>query len=185
MAGLTSYYAAALFELASEHGVLEECLTQAAYIKEALQTEKGLGVIAHPHLSRVAKRAFIDAILPVETHEDLIGILHMLIAERQENLIDPVLTAFISKGTHQDDKEKVIAHIISATVLKESQVSDLVHVLTIKCNKKVELFTEVDPSLIGGFCVYVNGLVIDCTVKKQLEDLHDTIKKVGSVWLPD
>jgi len=179
MAGLTANYADALFHLAREHGALDEWLAQAALIRDALKDGKGRGAMEHPRMTRADKRSFLSAALPPGIHDDLVGFLHMLIAQRQEKLIVPVLTEFVDRGTRQD--EKMLAHVISAAELKQGQAAALERVLAQKLGRPIELSIEIDPSLIGGLCIYVNGLVIDRTVKKQLGDLRDTIKRGGAV----
>ena len=179
MAGMTARYAAALFELASEHGALDQCLEQAALIRDALKDGKGRSAIEHPRVSGVEKRALLNGFLPPDTHDDLVGFLHILIAERQERRIVPALTAFIERGTRRD--EKVVAYVVSAAELKADQAAALERALAQKLNRRVALSTDIDRSLIGGLHIYVNGLVIDRTVKKQLGDLRDAIKKGGAV----
>jgi len=70
-----------------------------------------------------------------------------------------------------------VAHVISAMELKESQVSALERMLYEKLGKKVKMLLGTDPSIIGGLRVEVDGLLIDRTLKKQLGDLRDAIKK--------
>jgi len=181
MAGLTAYYAAALYELSGEHGTLGECLAQAAALRDALQAGKGRGTMEHPHISGANKRAFLDALLPEDTQEDLIGFLHLLIAERHANLIVPALTAFVDKGRRLDEKRKMVAYVAAAAELKAEQTDALERMLAQKLNRRVDLSVEVDRSLIGGLHIYVNGLVMDRTVKKQLGDLRDAIKRGGAV----
>ena len=179
MAGLTAGYAAALYERASEHGVLDECLEQAASVWNALRAGKARGTIENPRLSGAEKRTFLDSVLPKNLHNDIIGFLHLLLADHREELIVPALTAFLYRGEHRD--EKALAHIFSAMELKQEQASALEHTLSLKLNKKVELSLDTDPSLIGGLCIHVDGYVIDRTVKKQLADLRDAIKRGGAV----
>ena len=179
MAGITAHYATALFDLANEHGALREWLAQAALIRDALKDGKGRSTIEHPRMTGAEKRAFLHTVLPLGVPVDVIGFLHMLIAQRQAALIVPALTEFIDRGTRE--QEPMLAHAISARPLKEGQTAALERLLAQKLGRRVELSAEADPSLIGGLCVYVNGLVIDRTIKKQLSDLRDTIKRGGAV----
>jgi len=179
MAGVTANYADVLFELANDHGALDQWLTQAAAIRDVLRTPKGRGMIEHPRMSGADKRAYLRDVLPAGTHDDMIGFLHMLLSERQEKQIVPALAEFVERGRREG--ETLLAHVVSAAELKEEQTAYLERLLHQKMVRRVELSTEVDPALIGGFCIYVNGLVIDRTVKKQLNDLRDTIKRGGAV----
>ncbi|MCL2812362.1 MAG: ATP synthase F1 subunit delta [Clostridia bacterium] len=179
MAGVTANYADVLFELANDHDALDQWLAQAVAIRDVLQTKKGRSTIEHPRMSGAEKRGFLREVLPADTPEDMIGFLHMLVSERQEKQIVPALAEFVTRGRRED--EKIVAHVVSAVALKEEQTAALEEMLYQKLGRQVELSAEVDPSLIGGFCIYVAGLVIDRTVKKQLNDLRDTIKRGGAV----
>jgi len=176
---MTAGYAAALFEMAGERGALAECLKQAAAIRDVLRGKKERATIEHPRMSGADKRAFLRTVLPADAHADLIGFLHMLIAERQEGLIVPVMEEFVARGTRQD--EKIRAYVISAAELKQDQAAALERMLHSKLGRPVELSVDIDPSLIGGLKIYVNGLAIDRTVKKELGDLRDAIKRGDAV----
>ena len=173
MAGLTAKYAAELFDLATEHGALDECVGQAVSIRDALQAGKG----------RVAgeNHAFWSGVLPENEniHADLLGYFRLLTAKRQESLVLPFLTEFIRRGGGRDGK--LMAHVVSAVGLTSRQTSALAATLSQKLGKPVEISFGVDRSLIGGLCVYVDGLVIDHSVKKQLGDMRDAVKKGGAI----
>jgi len=72
------------------------------------------------------------------------------------------------------------AYVVSAAELKESQVSALARLLSHKLNKRVRMSLRIDPSLIGGLYIHVAGLIIDRTVKRQLSDMRDALKKGGA-----
>ena len=82
------------------------------------------------------------------------------------------LTTF---GSRARDDGRVVAHVVSAVALKESQISALHDVLSRKLGKQVEVSPGVAPSLIGGLLIYVDGRMIDRTVKKQLGDIKDRL----------
>ena len=72
---------------------------------------------------------------------------------------------------------KTKAKVVSAVNLSARQISALEKVLTKKLDKQVEISPETDASLIGGFYVHVDGLVIDSSVKKQISDMKESITK--------
>ena len=77
--------------------------------------------------------------------------------------------------TKPDDIIK--AKVVTAAELSPLQFSALEELLKRKLNKQVEITSETDASLIGGLYIYVDGLVIDHTVKKQIGDLKESIKR--------
>jgi F-type H+-transporting ATPase subunit delta len=73
--------------------------------------------------------------------------------------------------------EGIEARVVSATALGESRIFALENVLTKKLGKHVTLSASVDPSLIGGLYIHAGGQIIDHTIKKQLSDLKDNLKR--------
>jgi len=72
------------------------------------------------------------------------------------------------------------AQVVSAVPLREDQLSALRELLNKKLDKTVTLSPRVDPALLGGLWIYVDGHVIDRSLKKQLRDITESIKKGGS-----
>jgi len=79
------------------------------------------------------------------------------------------------------EKLTVTAHVVSASDLTEEQISALQTVLEKKTGKGVRLSVKIDPSLICGLYINVDGYAIDSTVKKQLRDMKSTLKKGGAI----
>lgn len=63
------------------------------------------------------------------------------------------------------------AQVVSAAALSENQISKLTNLLSEKIGERVEIISNTDPSLIGGLYIHVNGQIINCTVKKQINDM--------------
>ena len=73
--------------------------------------------------------------------------------------------------------DKITAHVVCAAKLTNKQASTLKKVLSQKTGKQVELSSTVDPSVIGGLSIFVDEHVIDYTIKKQMRDLKDSVKR--------
>ena len=78
-------------------------------------------------------------------------------------------------GSRTRDDGRVVAHVVSAVVLKENQIVALRDVLSRKLGKQVEISPGVASSLIGGLLIYVDGRMIDRSVKKQISELKDLV----------
>jgi len=77
-------------------------------------------------------------------------------------------------------KGHTTAQVSAAFTLSESQVSMLEDTLAKKTGKKVSVTERTDTSLIGGLYISVEGYVIDGTVKKQLRDMMESLKRGGA-----
>ena len=174
MAELSIRYASALFDLAIEEGMLNEYLNQVIVVREVLQTGECRNIMRHPHIPDADKRAFLEDIF-AGINDKLAGFLYLLITKSCENLIIPALTTFIKMAKLHNGK--IVANIVSAAELNESQISAIKKVLSKKLGKEVEISSKTDHSLIGGFYINVEGCLVDCTIKKHLRNLKEFIKK--------
>lgn len=175
MAKLSARYAAALFELSMEKKSLDESYDQAVVMLDTLKGSECRRIITHPHISRNEKREFFDKIFGNGINEDLRGLLQLAISKNREAYILPSLGEFIEMADRY--KRKTTATVVSAYELGAGEISQLKAALTKKLNKIVDISLKVDPSIIGGFYIYVDGYLIDRTIKKQLHDMKTSISK--------
>lgn len=175
MAELSVRYAKALFDLSMERGLLNEYLEQAAFLKDMLESENLMGIIRHPAISTAEKRGILSDALRGKIHDDLLGFLYLVIDKNRESFLIPALTEFIATG--ESYNRKTTANVVSAAELGQHQLAALKDMLSKKLNKQVEIQSQVDPSVLGGFYIHVDGYLIDRTVRKQLSDMKYAIKR--------
>jgi len=176
MADLRDRYATALFELLMENGALDVFLKQAAFLRDTLQDAECQRVINHPHISVAEKCEFFNNAFAEAIHNDLYGFLHLAIVKKHEKFLVPILTAFIDMADRY--YRRTTANVTSAIELNEGQISALKELLSKKLNKHVEISLKVDPSVIGGLYIHVDGyFIVDQTMKKRLHDMKVNIKR--------
>lgn len=66
--------------------------------------------------------------------------------------------------------------IYSAVPISKEKVEAFENKLQEQINKKVKLINRIDSSLIGGVKIFLDGRLIDMTVKKQLSDLASKLR---------
>jgi F-type H+-transporting ATPase subunit delta len=178
MAELKDRYAGALFELSVETGMLKQHIEQAGLIQSALKRDPVEPFLVHPHIPDEAKRALLQSLFNGRISDELMGFLHLAIARSREALILPSLEAYIDKGNRHLGKTS--AHVVSAAPLSEKQRLALYGMLSKKLDKQVEILHTVDPALIGGFYIHVEGRLIDRTLRTQLRNLKERLKRGGA-----
>ena len=72
-------------------------------------------------------------------------------------------------------KDTVIAEVTSAETLRQVQITSLQQLIESKLEKPVELVLNVDESVLGGLRIYVDGYLIDYTIKRQLREMQADI----------
>ncbi len=71
------------------------------------------------------------------------------------------------------------AEVVSAVPLTDGEVNALRTKLKKITGKRIELLFEIDPSVIGGLIVRVDGCVIDASVRKDLDNLRELMGKTA------
>ncbi|MCL2031448.1 MAG: ATP synthase F1 subunit delta [Oscillospiraceae bacterium] len=175
MARIDARYAAALFELSLGDGTLRDTYEQAVLLRDTLRDAECHGVLVHPHITSKEKDAFIRGAFQGRVHDRLLSLLSLLIAKNRAAYIVPVLTALIGMIDRHD--RKTTASVITAAELRDGQRAALRAMLSQKLDKQVDITEKVDPSVIGGFYIQVDGYFIDQTAKKQLSDMKASLLK--------
>jgi F-type H+-transporting ATPase subunit delta len=73
------------------------------------------------------------------------------------------------------------ASLISATELTSETIEKIRKSLSKKTGKDIVLEVEQDPGLIGGIVTRIGDLVLDGSIKTQLLNMRETLKRSESV----
>ena len=175
MERLSVLYASALFELALEKNAVDSFLEQAILLRDSLQSAECRRLLVHPHIPAAEKRRLFTRAFAGNIGSDMLGFLFLTADKNREAYLLPALEALI--GMIERHNNKVAANVLSATALDEDQTEELRTLLSLRLGKTVELALKVDPSVIGGPYIYVDGYYIDWTVRKRLRDLTAHMKE--------
>jgi F-type H+-transporting ATPase subunit delta len=176
MADLGKRYATALFELSAEQGLLGLYLEQATYLRDTFAGEECKTFITNPRISGADKGAFLDKAFTGQIHRDLMGFLHLVVTKNREDYLLPALNALVEMiRRHQN---QATARVVSAVPLTDEQLARMAALLTRKLNKTVDVQVLVDPAVIGGVSVQVDGYFIDRTLRYQLRDMKNEVSQI-------
>lgn len=177
MAKLENRYVHALLELSLEHGRLEKHVDDAKFIRQTLNDETIQAFLAHPHIANQEKFDLLETAFKDHTDDLMLGFLHLLIRKNREQVLLPILEEFIESGNKQ--LGKIEAKLVSATPLKDEQLAIVKKVLSQKLNMQVEVLATTDPDVIGGFYILVDGRVFDATVRSEMNQMRERLKRGG------
>lgn len=177
MAELKERYARALLELSDESGMVEKHIKEAAFIHDSLNTLSGeaMSFLNHPSIPDKAKLGFFKQLFDDKVSDIFTGFLYLTVEKSREAVILPTLQTFIDMANRK--LGKVSAIVVSAAPLRKEQISTLQKLLSSKMNKQVGLETKVDPAVIGGMYIQFEERLIDRTVRTQLKNLKEIVKK--------
>lgn len=168
-------YAKALLQVAIAQNVLEKVrdeLTDFAWNVRRFDDLKI--VISNPTISQEDRRVVVNKIASKMRISLLTkNFLNLLIDKGRITHIVDITEIFCALA----DKEAGIVKAVveSATELTLQQQTNLKSALERRTQKRILLHTKINPSLIAGICVRVEGKLYDGSVKKHLENLREAI----------
>jgi len=175
MERLSVIYASALFDIALDLNAVDEFYSQAVFLRDALGDDEFQHVLVHPQIPASEKQEIFRKAFEGKIHEDLLGFLYLTADKNREAFLLPALEGLI--GFIERHNKIVTARVLSAAPYDGNQAEALREMLSKKLGKTIELELKVDPKLIGGPYIFVDGYYIDWTVKKRLRDLTIYMKE--------
>ncbi|MCA1987700.1 MAG: F0F1 ATP synthase subunit delta [Desulfarculus sp.] len=170
-------YARALLELGKEDGKFEqygrEVLEFVGILNQSPELEPALG---NPAFAFEGRKNLLDAILAKAGLSPLVNNFFKLLMDRGRigavRAINEVYQQFI-------DEVKGItrAEVVSAAGLNDAEIQRLSATLKEVAGREVKLEVKEDPSLIGGVVARIGDLVLDGSLRTQLESLKDSLRR--------
>lgn len=167
---LAKRYARALAEVAQEQGALEAALDELERALAWMGDPELAAALASPALDLDARRALLSQITAtLELSELVRHFLELLLRNHRLALLPAAVRAY---GRIVDAAlGRTRARVRAAAELPEESVGEIRSAFERLHGKKVLLSVEVDPSLLGGVTVEIEGRVYDGSVRTQLAHL--------------
>ncbi len=167
---VSKVYAEALFNLAVSENVLENLENDARLVLDTLKADNDLfKVLTHPQVTFEEKMGFLEKTFKGNVSDHILGLLSVLLKKNHSAETKLVLTEFLRMVLEHN--RITVCQVTSAIPLTDKQREDIVSKLSAKLNKTIKLEETVDPQLIGGMSVTVDGRVLDSSIKTQLGEL--------------
>ena len=167
--GAAKRYAQAVFSLAKERGTLDRWLDDLASLNDLMSDPRAAEYLASPAVPEAQKLRLVDQSL-ANGQPEARNLAHMLI-QRQRISIIPDLAQLYGEAVLQE-RGIVIAEVTTAEPLSPSEQEMVRAQLSKLVGKRVQLRTNVDPSIIGGVVARVGDRLIDGSVINQLRRLR-------------
>jgi ATP synthase F1 delta subunit len=177
MEEIAEVYARALFEAATEDGVLDRVHDELGQFADALDEDRNLQLfLFSPYFSSEEKKSGVRRIVS-DADERVLNFLELL-AERHRM---PVLFRIrrVFDGLWAEENKLLPVTVTSATELDEGLVDDIGRRIEEQTGRRVELSANVDPDVLGGLRVRVGNMVLDATVRNRLEQLRKQVAKAA------
>lgn len=167
-------YGEALFGAAKDLNKIEEILRDAQDMKVILEKEPDFfSFLTSPGVSAHEKKQILNNIFGDKASEELLNLMCILIDKGRILNFPKIVNAYVDLYNKQEGFS--YGKIVSVKPLTPPHLEKFEAETGKLLNIKVKLENEIDTSLIGGVVIYVEGKIIDASVKNRLQSLADSL----------
>lgn len=169
MSGITRY-AKALLGLAQEQHAAETIGAELAQAAQVLADPALAKILSLPNVSPKTRKAIAEQLVQSLTPNPLLGNFLRVLAEN-DRLKDFPIIAKSYQQLLERSLGRVQARIRVAAALSDAELQSLVEAFGRLTQKTVVPTVEIDPALLGGAVVEIEGQVYDASLKTQLQKI--------------
>ncbi len=176
MTDTSKSYADALFSLALETNTVYETLMALKEMRNGIYaTEGALDLLASPSIPKDERCAVLEKAFGDVQPEHVMSFIGVLVQHGHIRELDDCLEAYTQ--LHDEHCRLSTAYVTSAVELTAGEKAALIEKLTRKFQRTIHLECAVDPSLLGGLVVQVDGKVIDGSLKHKLHEIKEVMNR--------
>jgi len=165
---LGSRYAKSLLDLAVEQGKLEDVNRDIRLFNEYIRVSRDFSVmLKNPIIHAEKKLRVMEKLLSGKITEITMTFIRLLVKKRREAYLADIAHAFVE----QYNEYKHITPVLLKTAFKmdQSQIDKILDKVKKEANlETIELTTEVDESLIGGFVLQYQDKLFDSSIFRNI-----------------
>ena len=180
MNDLPSSYAQALFSLCKDKATRKAYAEVLKSLRDLFKQEKDVMVfLSSPDFSEEEKMSVLQKTLQNQdklTH--LLPFMRTVISHHRISSFSRIVDAYVSLVN--EELGILEGYVYSSSKLTPAQLDALQKGFYKKLGKEVVLKNILDPTLLGGVRVALNGKVYDSSVKGRLEELHHHLNQGGN-----
>ena len=164
-------YAKALLSSAKEAKVEEKVYSEMITLESAFaQIDLLKQAMANPTLTKEEKIKLINTIFGNKASKLTQDFISLVIENGREDYFLRIALSF--QELYRKDKNIVVTHLTTAIEADENIKSQIIKSVEQQENSKVELRTQVNPEIIGGYILDVDGKRLDASIIRQLSKLY-------------
>ena len=163
-------YGSALYQAAVETEKVDLILDEAFQVLDIFEREpEFFEFLNYPAISAIEKKDVLKNVFEGKICQELLNLLYVLTDKGRTARYSKIIKAY----KDMVDREEGVTYgtVYSVEPLKEAQISRLEEQVSELLQQKTKLENELDPKLIGGIKILVDGRIIDASFRKRLQDL--------------
>ena len=176
MTDTSKSYADALFSLALETNTVVETLMTLKELRDGLYaTEGAIDLLASPSIPKDERCAVLEKAFGDVQPAHVLSFVGVLVQHGHIRELNDCLEAYTQ--LHDEHSKLSTAYVTSAVALTDGEKDKLIEKLSRKFGRTIHLECAVDPSLLGGLVVQVDGKVIDGSLKHRLQEIKEVMNR--------
>lgn len=180
---IAARYAKSLIELAQEQNILEPVYEDVRTLDGVCRNPEFAAMLKSPVIYTDKKLAIFEQLFGSRINPLSLQFFKLLLHKGRESSLLMICTAFVEQ--YKAIKKIRSARIITATELPESELDKIKSRFSfwLKPGETMEMQQKVDPRIIGGFILEMGDQNCDASVKRQLEEMKDSLYDTSYISL--
>ncbi len=170
-------YGQAVFELAQDKGELEQVAEDLKMLRETISEVRDFkNLLYHPRINDEKKKEVFLDIVGDEISDITRDFCQLLIDKRRIRFLHHIVRDFEKR--HNQAEKILEVELSSAIELPEELENRIRARLSDITGYNIELETEVDEDIIGGFQIKVGDRIIDGSIQGELEKIQKQLEQI-------
>lgn len=170
-------YGGSLYDLAAEEQLTETIKDQMLAVKGLFRENPDyLKLLSEPSIKKNERVGLIDQAFGEQAEKYLVSFLKLLCERGILNEYEGCCDEFVRRFNADNNIAEAV--VTSAVALSETQLSALRSKLEKTSGKKIEIVSKIDPSVVGGLKVELEGSELDGTVQGRMSGISRTINEI-------
>lgn len=175
MEALARVYSKALFEAATAQGKVDRIRAQLAAFVDALDRDRELAFFFFsPYFSSREKREGLEKAL-VGADQAFVNFLYVLLDKHRMPVIFRIRKRY--EELWAEANRLLNVEVVSAVKLDEKTLQEIRQRVETQTGRKVDLRDRVDEYVIGGMVLRVGNVILDASIRNQLERLRKQVAR--------
>ena len=171
-------YAAALFELATEKNKVNEIYADSKLISQTCENSRDLRLfLQSPIINSGKKKAILQDIFGKEVDAITLSYMLIMVRKNRESLIPEIALQIIQ--LYLNYKNILTVHFKSPVLPDPEVRKNVLELMKNYTKSDIDLKAEIDESLIGGFVLSWQDKQYDASIRREIEQMRNSIAKVN------
>lgn len=168
-------YSKAIFEVALNEGLLEQVKNDFDNIGALHVNNEFVSLLKSKTVQPSYKKKFFDSLFGKTFNKITLQFLYIVIESKREDFIPGICLNFLSRYYSYKNIKK--AKLTTAIELNDITKQKIETELGQKFNAKIELTTQSDTNIIGGYILQIDDNQIDASIANKLKQLKKTFNE--------